>query len=153
MAATSPDPACNYTDMWSSQPNQTCSTHDFSHLVASSTLFSSSSPISLFLIQNPTIIKEQYVKLSIPIAILWWWRVGNEYSIHRVQHTTNTAYTKYGIHPKLVVVSLFSWLRVNPWMLLQLLVSLPIQSTAISQLAIRAQRYSHLVIFPCWGVN
>jgi len=59
--------------------------------------------------------------------------------IHQVQHTRSTAYTKYSIHRRLFVFPAFSWLRVDPWIRFQLPVCLPTQSTAISQLSMRAQ--------------
>jgi len=61
---TSPDPACNNTDRRSSQLNQASRTPDFSYLLVSSTSFSSSSPISLFLVHNSTIIAEHKVNSS-----------------------------------------------------------------------------------------
>jgi len=68
MAGTSPDPACNNTDTRSSQPNQPSRTPDFSYPLVSSTSFSSSSPISLFLIHISTIIAEHKVKSSLSIS-------------------------------------------------------------------------------------
>jgi hypothetical protein len=102
-ACTSPYPGFNYTNMRSSQPNQASPTPDFSYPLVSSTLLSSSSPISLFLVLNSTIIAEHKVKSSLPIFLchdheLTLSTVYTEYSIHRVQHTTSTAYTKYSIH-------------------------------------------------------
>jgi len=55
-AGASPDPACNNTDMRSSQLNQASRATDFSYPLVSSTSFSSSSPISLFLMHISTII-------------------------------------------------------------------------------------------------
>jgi len=102
-AGTSPDPACNNTDRRSSQPNQASRTPDFSYQLVSSTSFSSSSPISLFLIQISTIIAEHKVKSFLSISP---WHdheltpstAYSEYSIHLVQHTPSTAYTEYSIH-------------------------------------------------------
>jgi len=51
-AGTSPDVACNNTDMRSSQPNQASHTPDVAYSLIPATLFSSSSPISLVLIHN-----------------------------------------------------------------------------------------------------
>jgi len=55
-AGTSPNPAGKNTDMRSSKPNQASRTPDFSGPLVSSISFSSSSPISLFLVHNSTII-------------------------------------------------------------------------------------------------
>ena len=66
-AGTSPDPACNYTDTRSSQPNPASRTPDYSYPLISSTSFSSS-PISLFLVHNSTIIAEHKVKSSLSIS-------------------------------------------------------------------------------------
>jgi len=109
-AGTSPDPACNYTDTRSSQPNQASHTPDFSYPLVSSTSFSSSSPISLFLVHNSNIITEHKVKLSLSISPchdheLTPSTAYTEYSIHRVQHTLSTAYTQY---PRLFVFPSFS---------------------------------------------
>jgi len=100
----SPNLACNYTNTSSSQPNQASCTPDFSYLLESSTSCSSSSPISLCLIHNSTIIAEHKVKASLCISP---WHDHEltpstpftEYPIHRVQHTPSTAYTQYSIHP------------------------------------------------------
>jgi len=67
-AGTSPDPACNNADTRCSLPNQASRTPDFSYPLVSSTLFSSSSPISLFLILISTIIAEHKVKSSLCIS-------------------------------------------------------------------------------------
>jgi len=108
MAGTSPNPACNYTDTRSCQPNQASHTPDFSYPLGSSTSFSSSSPISLFLIHNSTIIAEHKVKSSLSISPchdheLTLSTAYTEYSIHRVQ-----SYTEYSIHPRLFVCPSFS---------------------------------------------
>jgi len=66
-AGASPDPACNFTDTRSSQPNQASRTPDFSYPLVSFTSFSSSTPISLFLIHISTIIAEHKVKSSLSI--------------------------------------------------------------------------------------
>jgi len=102
-AGTSLDLACNYTDTRSSQPNQASRTPDFSYPLVSSTSFSSSSLISLFLIHISNIITEHKVKLSLSISLchdheLTPSTAYTEYSIHRVQHTPGTAYTEYSIH-------------------------------------------------------
>jgi len=103
MAGTCSDPAYNNTGMRSSQPNQASRSPDFPYPLVSSTSFSSSSPISLFLIHISTIIAEHKVKSSLSISP---WHdheltpstAYTEYSIHRVQHTPSTAYTEYSIH-------------------------------------------------------
>jgi len=64
----SPDPVCNNPNTRSSQPNQASRTPDFSYPLVSSTSFSSSSPISLFLIHISTIIAEHKVKSSLCIS-------------------------------------------------------------------------------------
>jgi len=66
-AGTSPDPAYIHTDTRSSQPNQACCTPAFSYLLVSSTSFSSSFPISLFLVHNSATIAEHIVKSSLSI--------------------------------------------------------------------------------------
>jgi len=107
-AGTSPDPACNYTNTRSSQPNQARRTPDLSYPLVSSTSFSSSSPLTLFLVHNSTIIAEHHVKSSLSISPchdheLTPSTAYTKYSIHRVQHTASTAYTEYSIHPRLFV--------------------------------------------------
>jgi len=95
-AGTSPNLACNDTHTRSPQPNQASRTPDFSCPLISSTSFSSSSPLSLFLIHISTTIAEQKVKSSLSISP---WHdheltpstAYTEYSIHRVQHTLSTA--------------------------------------------------------------
>jgi len=82
-AGRSPDPACNYTDMRSPQPNQPSRTPDFSCPYVSSTLFSSSSPISLFLVHNSNIITKHKVKSSLSIS-----------PCHDHELTPSTAYTE-----------------------------------------------------------
>jgi len=112
-AGTRPDPACNYTDTRSFQPNQECNytdtrssqptqasrTPDFSNPLVSSTSFSSSSPISPFLVHNSTIIAEPKVKSSLSISPCHHHELtpstaNTKYSIHRVQHTPSTASTQ-----------------------------------------------------------
>jgi len=100
---TSPNPACNNTNTRSSQPNRASCTPDNSYPLLSSALFSNSSPISLFLVHNSTIIAEHKVKSSLSIPPCHYHEMApsiayTEYSIHRVQHTPSTAYTKYSIH-------------------------------------------------------
>ena len=55
-AGTSPDLVANNTNTRSSKPNQGSRTPDFSGPLVSSISFSFSSPISLFLVHNSTII-------------------------------------------------------------------------------------------------
>jgi len=95
-AGTSPDPACNPPDTRSSQPNQASRTPDFSYPLVSSTSFSSSSPISLFLVHNSTIIAEHKVKSSLSIS-----------PCHDHELTPRTAYTEFSIHPRLFVFPSF----------------------------------------------
>jgi len=102
-AGTSPNPACTYTNTRSFQPNYASHTPYFSYPLVSSTSFSSSSPLSLFLVQNSNIITEHKVKLSLSISPchnheLTPSTAHTEYSIYQVQHTPSTAYTKYSIH-------------------------------------------------------
>jgi len=95
-AGTSPDLACNITDTRSSQPNQASHTPDFSYpLVITS--FQSSSPISLSLVHNSTIIAEHKVKSSLFMS-----------PCHDHELTPSTAYTEYSIHPRLFVFPSFS---------------------------------------------
>jgi len=132
MAGTSPDPARYFTDMISSQPNQASCTPDFLNLLWSSISFSSSSPISLVLIHNSTIIAEHKVKSSLCISPCHDHGLTQSCSIHQVQHTPSAAYTKcsihqvqhtriaayteYSIYVRLSVVPSFSRSRVDPWM-------------------------------------
>jgi len=92
MAIMRPDPACNNTDTRSSQLNQACHTPDFSYLLVSSTSFSSSSPISLFLVHNSSIIAEHKVKSSLSISPCHDHELTLKYSIHRVPHMPSTAF-------------------------------------------------------------
>jgi len=96
----SPDSACNTPDPRSSYPNLPGHTPDFSYSLISSTLFSSSSPISLFLMHNSTIIAEHNVKSSISISPfhdseLTLCMPYTKCNIHRVQHTLCTAYPEF----------------------------------------------------------
>jgi len=116
-AGTSPDPACNYTDTRSSQPNQASRTPDFSYPLVSSTSFSSSSPslsFSFTTLPSSQNTKSSHPSLSLHAMIMSLHRVQHtpstaytEYSIHRVQHTPSTAYTGYSIHPRLFVFPSF----------------------------------------------
>jgi len=103
MAGTSPYPAWNCIDRRSSQLNHASSTPNSSYLLVSSTSFSASSPISLFLVHNSTIIAEHKVISSLSISPcddheLTPSAAYTEYNIHRVQHTLSTTYTEYSIH-------------------------------------------------------
>jgi hypothetical protein len=94
-AGPSSDPACIYTDTRSSQPNPASRTPDYSDPLVSSTSFSSSSPISLFLVHNSTIIAEHKVESSLSISPCHDHELApslayTESSIHRVQHTPST---------------------------------------------------------------
>jgi len=93
-AGMSPDPVCNNTDRRSSQPNQASRTPDFSYLLVSSTSVSSSSPISLLLVHNSTIIAKHKVKSSLSISPCHDHELTLKYSILRVQHTPSRA-----LHP------------------------------------------------------
>jgi len=106
-AGTSPDPACNNTNMRSSYPNQVSCTHDFSYPHISSSSFSSSSPISLCLIHNSTIITEQKVRSSLSISPCHDHELMLSTSIHRVQYPPTTPSTDYRIHRK--VFSFYSF--------------------------------------------
>jgi len=95
-AGTSPDSACIHTDTRSSRPNQASRTPNYSYPLVSSTSFSSSSPISLFLVHNSTIITEHRVRSSLSISPCHDRELApsiayTEYSIQRVQHTPSTA--------------------------------------------------------------
>jgi len=96
-AGTSPDSACNYTDTRSSQPNPASRTPDYSYPLVPSPSFSSSSPISLFLVHNSTIIAEHKVKSSLSIS-----------PCHDHELTLSVAYTEYSIHPRFFVFPSFS---------------------------------------------
>jgi len=97
-SGSSPIVACTYTDTRSSQPNQASCTPHILYLLVSSTSFSSSSPISLILIHNSTIIVEYKVKLSLLISLccdheLTPSTAYTEYSLHRVHHTPRVQHT------------------------------------------------------------
>jgi len=112
-AGVSPDPACKNINTRLSQPNQAGRTPDYSYLLVSSTSFSSSSPISLFLVYNSTIITERKVKPFLSISPCHDHELApsiayTKYSIHQVQYTPSTAYTEYSIHQRLFVFPSFS---------------------------------------------
>jgi len=128
-AGTSHDLGCNNTNTRSSQPNLRSYSPDFSYPVVFSTSFSSSSPISLFLIHNSTVIAEHKVKSSLTIS-----------PCHDHQFTLCTASTKYSIHPRVFVFPSFSWLQRDPQMYLQLPACFHTWLTTVGQLSMRAQR-------------
>jgi len=96
-AGTNPDPACNHTDTRSCQPNQASLTPDFSYPLVSSTSFSSSSLISLFLVHYSAIISEHTVVSSFPIS-----------RCHDLELTPSTASTESSIHRRLFAFPSFS---------------------------------------------
>jgi len=87
MAGTSPDLAGNTIDTRSCKPNQASRTPDFLGPLVSSTSFSSSSPISLFLIHNSTVTQDHEVMSSLSIS-----------PCHYQELTLSAAYTEYSIH-------------------------------------------------------
>ena len=93
----STDPAFDYTYTTSSQPNQACRTPDSASPLIILHIVLIPIPISLFLIHNSTIIAEHKVKSSLSISP--W---------HDHELTSSTAYTKYSIHPTLVVFRSFT---------------------------------------------
>ena len=102
-AGISSDPACNYIHTRSFQPNPASRTPDYSYPLVFSPSFSFSSPMSLFLFHNSTIIAEHRVKSSLSISPCHDHELApsiayTEYSIHQVQHTPSTAYSEYSIH-------------------------------------------------------
>jgi len=96
-AGMCPDPGCHYTHTRLSDRNLASRAANFSFLLVSSTSFSSSSPIFLFLIHNSTIIAEHKVKSSLSISLC-----------HDHELTLSAAYTKYSIDPRLFVFPSFS---------------------------------------------
>jgi len=100
-AGRSPDLVFNYTAMRSSQLNLSNNTPEFSHSLASSTSFSSSSlhPSHSRPLQSSQITKLSHPSLSLHAMIMSWHPVQayTEYSIHWAQHTPSPAYTEYSI--------------------------------------------------------
>jgi len=95
---TIPDTAGITPDTRSSQFNLASRTPGFSYRLVSSTSFSSTFPISPFLV--PQLYRHRRPQSSvIPFypSMLWLW-VDTEYSIHQVQRTPSTAYTEYSIY-------------------------------------------------------
>jgi len=102
-AGTCPELTCNITDTTCSQSNQATCTCDFSYPLVSSALSLSSSPISLFLVHNSTIITEHKVQSLLSISLCHNHEVTpstayTENSIQWVQHTLSTTYTEVSIH-------------------------------------------------------
>jgi len=132
---TSSEPAHNYTDTRSSQPNHSCCAPDFSNLVVFSRSFSSPSPISLFLILNSTIIAEHNVKSSLSMS-----------PCQSHELTPSTAYTKDMNAPSTAstedcVSSFHSHdYKLTPECDFRFRRAFPTPSSAISQLSIMAQR-------------
>jgi len=92
-ADNSPHPPGNNTDMRSSKNNQASCTPYFSGPLLYSISFSSSSPVSLFLVHNSTIIARTQssvipLYLSLPSS-----GVNTECSVRRMLHTPTAAYT------------------------------------------------------------
>ena len=90
---TSLNPPGNYPNSRSSKPSQSIHTPDFSYPLVSSISFSSSSPISLFLIHNTTIIVQQNVKSSLSITPCHDHLLTRCTALRWVQHIPSTAYT------------------------------------------------------------
>jgi len=68
MGGTCPDPACNNTNTRSSQPTEAGDTPDVSYPLESCTSTTSSSPVSLCLVHNSTIIAKHKVRSSLSLA-------------------------------------------------------------------------------------
>jgi len=119
-AGPSPDSAGINTNLRSSKPNQASHTPDFSYLLISFISFSSSSPLSPFLVYNSTNIAEHKVESSLSISLCYDDELTPSTALHRVQHALSAAFTakypEYSIHLRLSVVPSLSWLRVDPWM-------------------------------------
>jgi len=109
MVGTSPNLGGNNTNTRCSKPNRASCTPDFSGPLVSSISFSSSSPISLFLVHNSTIISRTH-SYVIPLYL---------------SMPSSWVNTKCSIHRRLSVIPSFSWFRVDPWMQLQLPPYLP----------------------------
>ena len=171
-AGTSRNPAGNNTDTRSSKPNQANRIPDFSGSLVSSISFSSSSPISLCLVHNSTIIaRTQSWVIPLYLSMPSSWvntecsidRVQHtpstaytEYSIHRVQHTPSTAYTKYSIHqvqhtPKIVCRPFILKISSRPLNVASASGVPPYRSTATSQFSKRASKVKSLRHIPTVG--
>jgi len=81
-----------------SQLNRASCTRDISYPLVFSIWFSFSSPTSLLLVVNSTIISEYKVKSSLSISPCHDHELTPSTSIHQVQHTPSTAYTEYSVH-------------------------------------------------------
>jgi hypothetical protein len=106
MAGMSPNLAGNSTNSRCSRSNQASVTPDFSYPHISSISLSSSSPISLYLVHNSTIIAEYNVVSSVSISACHHHELTlvfsiaprsayTKCSIHRAQNTPSAAYTDY----------------------------------------------------------
>jgi len=135
-AGTCSDPPCNDTHTCSFQPSQPSPTVDIIQPLISSTMFASSTTISLFLIHNSTIISEHKAQWCLSIS-----------QHHDLELTPSTANTIYSIHPWLLVVSSFSRSPYEPWMKLLLPMCLLTWSTAIIQLPMTDHSQSRPVTF------
>jgi len=102
-AGTSPHPACIDTDRRSSQPNQARCTPDSSYPLVSSTWFSSSSSISLFLVHNSLINAEHKVKSFLSISLCRDHELTQSTAYTKYKNTLSTAYTEYSIQRRLFV--------------------------------------------------
>jgi len=136
-AVTTSDPAAHDTASRYSQPNQISHPHNFQHSLESSTYCSHLHPPSLFLVHNFIIITEYKVKLYLSISPYHDYKLtpstaSTKYSIHPVQHPPSRASTRYSIRQILTVITSFSRLRVDLWMMYQLLVYISTRSTASS---------------------
>jgi len=96
-AGTSPNLVSSHTDTRSSESTKVSRTTDILYPLVSSSSFSCSSPISLLLLHNSTIIAECKVQSSLPIS-----------PFHDHQLTPSAASTEYSIHPGLLFFPLFS---------------------------------------------
>jgi hypothetical protein len=98
-AGISPDSVYNHIETTCSHPNLAGRTCDFPYQLVSPTSFSSSSPISLCLIHNSSIIAENKVKKFLSISPshdheLILSKAYTKYSIHRERHSLSTASTQ-----------------------------------------------------------
>jgi len=93
VAGTHPDLAYTNTNTRSFQMNKANHTPAFAYLHVSSTLFPSSSPLSLFPVHNSTIIAEHKVRSSFSISPCHVNQLTPSTSICGVQHSLSTAYT------------------------------------------------------------
>ena len=106
-AGMSPNPLGNNTKTRSSKRHQASRASDFSYQLVCSTVFSSLTHISLFLVHNSTIIAEHKDKSSLSIS-----------QCHDHKFTPSTAYAEYTIHrvqhpPRMVclpfILTIMSW--------------------------------------------